>query len=140
MRSSSVCFCRFTQQPFLLYSSWDSAGGSSLSWVLFQEAQFPPALRFPKPIWGFCVCLMLALMGHCAGTKVLIHLLPYSFFNLDFFFWGLGVLDSLGFFFFMFSVVSSLKHCSLIMKLRRKEYSTVLGNVRQINNEAVNHS
>ena len=70
-------------------------------------------------------------MGHCAGTKVLTHLLPYSFPNLDFsfFFGGLGALGSLGVF-LMFSVVSSLKQCSLIMKLRRKDYSTVLSNVR----------
>lgn len=96
--------------------------------------------QISKTYMGFLCLSHAALMGHCARTKVLIHLLPYSFLNLDFFFlraWGFGQFF---FFFLMFSVVSSLKQCSLIMKLRRKEYSTVLGNVRQINNEAVNHS
>ena len=70
-----------------------------------------------------------------ANSSTSLQLLQPGFFFLRA--WGFG---QFGVFFFMFSVVSSLKHCSLIMKLRRKEYSTVLGNVRQINNEAVNHS
>lgn len=49
----------------------------SLYWVLLKEAQVPAAPGFRKPVGDFHVCLLLAqvLVGQCAGTPVITHLI-----------------------------------------------------------------
>lgn len=73
--------------------------------------------QISKTYMGFLCLSHAALMGHCARTKVLIHLLPYSFLNLDFFFlraWGFGQ-----FFFFFFNVF-----CCIFLEAVQSDYET----------------